>query len=142
MIRHHYGWAIPFALLIGVGTAAAAGTSSSATMPSSTGGMAAKTGTSSPENQLGLTRPQMQRIYQGIGNNKAEAAPSGFQPTIGAQAPSALKLHKLPNRVANRVPAVARDKYAMLRGGDLVLVNPKSRKVDEVITRSEGQVAP
>jgi hypothetical protein len=141
MIRHHCGWAIPFALLLGVGSAAAAGTSSSAAMPNSTAGMAATTGTSSPGNQLGLTRPQMERIYQSVGTGKTETAPSGFQATIGAAAPSSLTLHKLPNRVADRIPAVSHDKYAMLRNGDLVLVN-KNHKVDEVITHGEGQVAP
>jgi hypothetical protein len=144
MIRHHCGWAIPLALLLGVGTAAAAPAGSSANMqnmPNVAGGMAATTGTTSPENQLGLTRPQMQRIYQSVATGKTQAAPSGFQATIGAQAPSSLRLHKLPNRVADRIPAVSHDRYAVLRNGDLVLVN-KNHKVDEVITHGEGQVAP
>ncbi len=132
MIRHHCGWAIPLALLLGVGTAAAAPAGSSANMqnmPNVAGGMAATTGTTSPENQLGLTRPQMQRIYQSVATGKTQAAPSS------------LRLHKLPNRVADRIPAVSHDRYAVLRNGDLVLVN-KNHKVDEVITHGEGQVAP
>jgi hypothetical protein len=142
MARHHYGWAIPVALLLGLGAASAAETGTYGNTTPTGPGMAARTGTSSSENQFGLTKPQMERIYQSARHRKRESVPSGFNATVGAQAPSSLKLHKLPNRVADRIPAVANDRYAMLDNGNMVLVNPKSRTVDEVITRMQGQVSP
>jgi hypothetical protein len=139
MTKYHYGWAIPVALLLGLGTAAAAETGTYGNTTATKPGMAATTDTSSSVNQLGLTRPQMERIYQSATHGKRENVPSGFKATVGAQAPSSLKLHKLPNRVANRIPAVANDRYAMLKDGNMILVNPKSRTVDAVIPRMQGQ---
>jgi Protein of unknown function (DUF1236) len=93
------------------------------------GGIAATAG------MLNLSGAQEQLIYQSVLNEKGEAVPTGFRPSVGDKVPMSLTLHKLPRSVTDRVPTASRFEYTKLQNDDVLLVNPKDREVVDVISR-------
>jgi Protein of unknown function (DUF1236) len=84
---------------------------------------------------LNLTTTQRHDIYQGVGKLKtSEKAPASFTARVGAAVPSSIKLQPLPASATKQVPAAKSYDYAML-GKELVLVNPRTKKIADVITQ-------
>jgi hypothetical protein len=82
---------------------------------------------------LNLTSSQKHTIYQSVANEKGQPAPSGFHAAIGAKVPSSLTLRPLPTSAASQIPAAKSYDYAKLQNNEVLLVNPKSRDVAEMI---------
>ncbi len=100
------------------------------------GAAAAAGSTTAPgKSALKLTSTQRHEIYQDVSKQKmSQAIPAKFAATVGEMVPSSVKLGRLPASAIKQVPAAKSYKYAML-GEDVVLVNPSSKKVADVITR-------
>ena len=83
--------------------------------------------------QLSLTSTQMQSIYHSLASEKAQTAPFNFQPKVGAKIPDSLAMYPLPSTVTNEIAATKGFEYAKLASNEVVLIDPKDRRVAEVI---------
>jgi hypothetical protein len=93
---------------------------------------AAVPGSASQDN-LNLSSAQQKEIWQSVSKqNMKETPPVGFRATMGEVVPSSVQLHALPSEAARKVPAVTWYDYAMLQN-QLILVDPKSKKIAEII---------
>jgi hypothetical protein len=86
--------------------------------------------------ELKLTAQQKQTIMQSVQNERGQSAPAGFEPMIGARVPQSMSLHQLPSNVAIQVPAAKDYEYAKLDNNEVLLINPKDRRVTDIITPS------
>ena len=111
---------VALALVAGAGGASAAGMTNSA----------------ATNDHLNLTAAQQKEIWQGVSpQGTKETAPADFKPTVGAVAPSSIKLQPLPTKVSNEVPAVKSYDYSML-ANQVLIVAPSSRKIVDIVNRS------
>jgi len=86
--------------------------------------------------ELNLTAQQKQAIMQSIQSEKGQPAPAGFQPRIGASVPQSMSLHQLPTNVATQVPAARDYEFAKLDNNEILLIDPKDRRVADIIMPS------
>jgi hypothetical protein len=96
-----------------------------------TSGAAAETAKRSIDrNGLGLSAEQGKLIHDAARNEKAQQA---ADLTIGAPVPESMMLVELPVEVKDKVGQVRDFKFARLRDDTIVLVDPTSRVVVDVI---------
>jgi hypothetical protein len=87
----------------------------------------------SGQGPLNLTSAQRQDIYRVVSKqNASETEPASFTAWVGEVVPSSVTLHALPASAAKQVPAVKSYDYAML-GKDILIVNPSTKKIADVI---------
>lgn len=86
--------------------------------------------------ELNLTSQQKQTIMQSVQNEKGQSAPSGFHATVGAMVPQSMTLHQLPSNVTNQVPAAKGFEFTKLENNEILLIDPKDRRVAEIIMPS------
>jgi hypothetical protein len=86
---------------------------------------------------LDLTTAQRQLIYTSLSNqtHQSTAAPSTFTAAVGGTVPPAIELSPLPTTVVQVVPQVRGHAYAFI-ANQALLVEPKARRIVEIITRS------
>jgi hypothetical protein len=97
---------------------------------------AGMTNSAATSEHLNLTAAQQKEIWQGLSPQATkETAPGNFKPTLGAVAPSSIKLQPLPNKVSDEVPAVKPYDYAMLQN-QVLIVEPSTRKIVDIVNRS------
>jgi hypothetical protein len=89
----------------------------------------------SGQQSLNLSDDQKQTIWQAVSRQKsADSAPASFQPAVGAQVPSQIKLHPLPQNAAKQVPAAKNYQYAKLQN-QVLLVDPANKTVVDIISQ-------
>ena len=83
---------------------------------------------------LVLTGSQEQMIWQSVSgqNTRDMAAPSVFEPSVGAMVPASVALRAWPSKVTGRIPAVRPYAYAVL-DTKVLIVNPTNKKIVDVI---------
>jgi len=88
------------------------------------------------KDQLTLTSAQNKMLLQTVNkqNPKEQTAPVGFSASIGASVPASISISRLPNEAVKEVPAAKSYDFAMVQK-KLLIVNPKDRKVAEIITQ-------
>lgn len=127
------------ALLCGVTLAAAAGTSALAAGSQdkmANPSMSKSSSLSQPMDKLSLTSAQRKSAWEDISQQAAkQKAPKDFTAKVGEALPSDLTSHPVPVSTANEVPKLRAYHYAMLDNNKLLIINPKDKKVVEVITR-------
>jgi hypothetical protein len=79
---------------------------------------------------------QKQTIMQSVQTDRGEAPPVGFLPRVGAAVPQSMPMRQLPPNVTDRVPAAKGLEYAKLDNNDVLLIDPKDRRVADIITPS------
>lgn len=120
------------ALLSGL-SLAAAGTSAIAA--GSQDKMAKPSSISQPMDKLSLTSAQRKSAWEDISRLAAkQKAPKGFTAKVGKALPSTVATNPVPVSTANDVPKLRPYRYALLNN-KLLIVNPKDKKVVEIITR-------
>jgi hypothetical protein len=84
---------------------------------------------------LNLTPAQKQTIYQSIisQQDKTSSAPDTFRAAVGADVPDSVKLAPMPKTIVDLVPQT-KDYVFGLVAKQVLIVDPKSRRVVEVIT--------
>jgi hypothetical protein len=98
-------------------------------------GAAAAAGATSETHALKLTTTQRHEIYRAVSKQKmSQPIPAKFAAMVGETVPSSVKLNPLPASAVKQVPAAKSYNYARL-GDDVILVNPSSKKVADIITR-------
>jgi hypothetical protein len=88
--------------------------------------------------ELNLNPQQKQTIMQSAQNEKGQQAPSSFQPAVGATVPQSMSLHQLPSNVSNEVPAAKGYEFTKLENNEILLVDPKDRRVAAIIPSPPG----
>ncbi len=86
--------------------------------------------------ELNLTAQQKQTIVQSVQTEIGQPAPAGFMPKVGAAVPQSLAMRQLPSTVATQVPAAKDFQFAKLDSNQVLLIDPKDRRVAEIITSS------
>jgi hypothetical protein len=86
--------------------------------------------------ELNLTAVQKQTIVQGVQSEKGQPAPVGFLPKVGASLPQSVSTRPLPSNVTTQVPGAKDLQYVKLITNEILLVEPKDRRVAEIITPS------
>jgi hypothetical protein len=86
--------------------------------------------------ELNLTAQQKQSIVQSVQTAMAQPAPSGFLPKVGAPVPQSLTMSQLPSNVTTQVPAAKDLQFAKLDNNEILLIDPKDRRVAEIISPS------
>jgi hypothetical protein len=95
----------------------------------------ATTGSASANEPLTLTSAQRHDLWQGLSKQAAkESAPAGFAAKVGDTLPSSIKLQSLPTTLSSQIPAVESYNYALLQG-ELLIVDPSSKKIVDIITQ-------
>ena|SRR5215831_15060614 len=85
--------------------------------------------------ELNLTAQQKQSIMQSVQSEKGQAA-AGFQPKVGTAVPPSMSMHQLPSSVTTQVPATKNLEYVKLDNNTVLLIDPKDRRVADIITSS------
>jgi len=85
---------------------------------------------------LNLTAAQKQTIVQSVQSEKGQPAPAGFLPKVGASMPQSVSLRPLPSNIAAQVPGVKDLQYVKLATNEVLLIEPKDRRVAGIITPS------
>jgi hypothetical protein len=86
--------------------------------------------------EINLTAQQKQAIMQSIQSEKGQPAPAGFQPRIGAPVPQSMTLRQLPSNITMQVPAAKELEFAKLENNEILLIDPKDRRVADIIMPS------
>jgi hypothetical protein len=66
--------------------------------------------------------------------SQSTAAPDTFRPAVGATVPPSVDTAPMPDALAQVVPRLKGYEYAMV-GGQVLIIDPKSKQVVEVIVR-------
>ena len=83
-----------------------------------------------------LTSKQRREVWKDISILAAkEKAPSGFTAKVGASVPKGLTTYPVPVTTATKVPKLRPFHYAMLKNDKILIINPKDKKVAEIIIR-------
>ncbi len=90
-----------------------------------------------PPGEVSLSSMQKSVIARGA-IAQAQSAASDFHPSMGAIAPQSLRLYAFDHNVEGLVPAAEEYDYVKLPSKDVLLVDPKSRKVVAVIERKDA----
>jgi hypothetical protein len=86
--------------------------------------------------EVNLTAQQKQTIMQSVQREMGQPAPSGFEPKVGASVPPSMSTHQLSSSVTSEIPAAKGLEYAKLSNNEILLIDPKDRRVAEIITPS------
>lgn len=81
---------------------------------------------------LNLTGAQRQTIWQYVWRSSGGVVPIGYEASVGATVPGAIKLQALPLSIVDLVPSVKTLEYARTRN-EILIVDPLNRKVVSVI---------
>jgi hypothetical protein len=83
---------------------------------------------------IDLTNAQKQAVYQSVAKTrKNNGAPVGFRAAVGTVVPNGVELGPVPKTIAELMPQT-KGLEAALIGGEVILVNPRDKKVIAVIT--------
>lgn len=88
---------------------------------------------------LHLTSAQKQTIYQSVANqqDKKSSAPDTFRAAVGANVPDSVKLSPMPKTIVDLMPQTKDYEFGLV-ANQVLIVDPKSRRVVEVINQSNG----
>jgi hypothetical protein len=86
--------------------------------------------------EVNLTAQQKQTIMQSVQTDRGQAPPVGFLPRVGAAVPQSMPMRQLPPNVTNQIPAAKGLEYSKLDNNDVLLIDPRDRRVAEIITPS------
>jgi hypothetical protein len=86
--------------------------------------------------ELNLTAAQKQTIVQSVQSEKGQPAPAGFLSKVGASMPQSVSLRQLPSSVAAQIPGAKDLQYVKLETNEILLIEPKDRRVAGIIAAS------
>lgn len=88
---------------------------------------------------IGLTASHKQIIYDNIASEQAQTLSGDPQLTVGSNIPDSLMLNTLPIAVKDQIGGLLRDfKFVKLTGDKILIVDPASREIMDIITKQEA----
>ena len=85
----------------------------------------------------GLTASHKQIIYDNIAGEQAQTFSGDFQFGIGSMVPDSLLLNTMPIVVKDQIGLLKDSKFVKLPGDKILIVDPASRKIVDIITKQE-----
>jgi hypothetical protein len=73
---------------------------------------------------------------ESVQREMGQPAPSGFEPKVGASLPQSMSMHQLPPSVTTEIPAAKGLEYAKLSNNEILLIDPKDKRIAEIIKPS------
>jgi hypothetical protein len=96
-------------------------------------------GASTPNLQgKGLTASHKQIIYGNIAGEQAQTFSGDFQFGIGSTVPDSHMLNAMPIAVKDQIGLLKDFKFVKLTGDNILIVDPASRKIVDVITKQDA----
>ncbi len=83
--------------------------------------------------EVNLTAQQKQTIMQSVQSERGQLAPAGFLPRVGATVPRSMSTRQLPPNATTQVPAAKGLEYSKLDSNEILLIDPRDRRVADVI---------
>jgi hypothetical protein len=87
---------------------------------------------------IGLTASHKQIIYDNIASEQEQSLVGDLQLAIGSTIPDSLNLNAMPIAVKDQVGVLKDFKFVRLRDDKVLIVDPASRKVMDVITKEQA----
>jgi Protein of unknown function (DUF1236) len=88
---------------------------------------------------IGLTVSHKQLIYENIANEKAQTIAGDLRLSVGSTVPDSLTLNAMPIAVKDQIGLLKDFKFAKLIGDNILIVDPVSRKIVDIITKQEAE---
>ena len=88
---------------------------------------------------IGLTASHKRIIYDNIASEQAQTLSGDPQLTVGSTIPDSLMLNTMPIAVKDQIGGLLRDfKFVKLTGDKILIVDPASREIMDIITKQEA----
>jgi hypothetical protein len=86
----------------------------------------------------GLTPSHKQIIYDKVGGEKAQTLSGDLSLAVGDTIPDSLMLNTMPIAVKDQIGLLKDFKFVKLTGDNILIVDPASRKIVDIITKQEA----
>ena len=96
------------------------------------------TGDASILQGIGLTASHKQIIYDNLVGERTQSPSGDPQLAVGSTIPDSLMLNEMPIAVKDQVGPLRDFKFVKLTGDNILIVDPASRKVVDIITKQEA----
>ena len=87
---------------------------------------------------IGLTASHKRIIYDNIASEQAQTLSGDSQLAIGSTIPDSLMLNTMPIAVKDQIGVLKDFKFVKLTGDNILIVDPASRKIVDIITKQEA----
>jgi hypothetical protein len=88
---------------------------------------------------IGLTASHKRIIHDNIASEQAETVSGDVRLAVGSTIPDSLMLNSMPIAVKDQIGLLLRDfKFVKVTGDNILIVDPTSRKIVDIITKQEA----
>ena len=87
---------------------------------------------------IGLTASHKRIIYDNIASEQAQTLSGDPRLAVGSTIPDSLMLNTMPIAVKDQIGLLRDFKFVMLTGDNILIVDPASRKIVDIITKQEA----
>lgn len=88
---------------------------------------------------IGLTASHKRIIYDNIASEQAQTVSGDLRLAVGSTIPDSLILNSMPIAVKDQIGLLLRDfKFVKVTGDNILIVDPASRKIVDIITQQEA----
>ena len=87
---------------------------------------------------IGLTASHKQIIYDKIIGERSQSLPDDQQLAVGKTIPDSVMLNTMPIEVKDQVGLLKDYKYVKLRDDKILIVDPATREIMDIITKQES----
>jgi hypothetical protein len=87
---------------------------------------------------IGLTASHKQIIYDNIAGEQAQTVSGDPSLVVGGTIPDSLMLNTMPISVKDQIGLLKDFKFVKLTGDNILIVDPASRKIVDIITKQEA----
>jgi hypothetical protein len=88
---------------------------------------------------IGLTASHKQIIYDNIAGEQAQTVSGDPSLVVGGTIPDSLMLNTMPIAVKDQIGLLKDFKFVKLTGDNILIVDPASRKIVDIITKQEAR---
>jgi hypothetical protein len=87
---------------------------------------------------IGLTASHKRIIYDNLASKPAQTLSGGPRLAVGSTIPDSLVLNAIPIAVKDQIGLLRDFKFATLTGGHILIVDPATRKIMNIVTKREA----
>ena len=88
---------------------------------------------------IGLTASHKRIIYDNIASEQAQTVSGDLRLAVGSTIPDSLILNSMPIAVKDQIGLLLKDfKFVKVTGDNILIVDPASRKIVDIITQQEA----
>ena len=87
---------------------------------------------------IGLTASHRRLIYDNIASEQAQTLSGDPRLAVGSTIPDSLMLNTMPIAVKDQIGLLRDFKFVKLAGDNILIVDPASRKIADIITKQEA----